>query len=222
MAYVDQKHGKEKGVAAVITAILFVIFGYAFYTGLAFNVIKKVAKDMKVIDVNTPPPPPPKKPPPPPKETPKPQTPPPVVAPPPIVQPPIQAPPIIATVTHAPPPVITPTAPPAPPAPPAPKPSQAVGAKPRGNPGDWVTTDDYPPGAIRNGEKGRTGFKLDIGTDGRVTNCTVTSSSGFSDLDQTACRQLQRRGRFSPAKDTAGNAIATSYTSSVLWQLPAE
>lgn len=218
MAYVDNKHGPEKVVAFLFTAIVFGAFAYAFVTGLAYNVIKHTLSEMKVIDVNTPPPPPPKKPPPPPKNVPQPKTPPPPVAPPPIVAPPVVAPPIISTVTHAPPappPVITPKAPVAPPAP-----REAVGAKPRGNPGNWVTTEDYPPGAIRNNEQGRTGFKLSVSAEGRVTECTVTSSSGFSDLDATACRELQRRARFSPAKDASGNAIPTTYSSSVLWQIP--
>jgi periplasmic protein TonB len=216
MAYVDQSQSKEKTVAAIITAIIMTALGYAFYTGLAFNVIKQAAKQLNVIDINEPPPPPPKAPPPPPKETPKVTT-PPIVTPPPIVQT-VAPPPPVVTVPVAPPVVITPKAPPAPPPPPAP--SQAVGAKPKGNPGDWVTPDDYPPSALRQEEQGVTGFKLDVGPDGKVTGCTVTKSSGFSDLDETACRLLPRRGRFSPAKDAAGNGMATTYSSSVRWQIP--
>jgi protein TonB len=53
-----------------------------------------------------------------------------------------------------------------------------------------------------------------------VTNCTVTSSSGFSDLDQTACRLLSRRARFTPAKDTGGNPMNGSYSSRFTWQIP--
>ena len=106
----------------------------------------------------------------------------------------------------------------APPAPPAP--SQAVKSKPRGAPGSWVTTDDYPPSALRENEAGRTGFKLEIDGTGRATNCTVTSSSGHADLDDTACKLLIRRARFAPAKDAAGNGVPDTYSSSVLWQIP--
>jgi len=195
MAYVDQNRTGERTVAAIITAIIMSALGYAFYTGLAFNVIKNAAKQLNVIDINEPPPPPPKAPPPPPKEVPRVET-PPIVAPPPLVQT-VAPPPVIQTVPVA-PPVITPKAPPAPPPPPAP--SQAVAAKARGNPGDWVTPDDYPPSALRNEEQGVTGFKLEIGPDGKVTSCSVTRSSGFSDLDETACRLLPRRGRFTPPR----------------------
>jgi protein TonB len=144
---------------------------------------------------------------------------PPIVAPPPLVTPPVTMAPQIVTVPVAPPaPIIHPTAPPAPP-PPA-KPSEAVGLKPKGSPSDWVTPDDYPPAALRNNEQGSTGFKLEVGPDGRVTGCTVTRSSGFSDLDETACKLLPRRARFSPAKDAAGNGLASTYNSSVRWQIP--
>ena len=219
MAYVDQNQSKEKTIAAVITAIILAAVGYAFITGLAFNVIKKTAEKLNVIDIKTPPPPPPKKPPPPPKETPKVQS-PPIVTPPPIVQPPqVQSPVQVTPIPQPPrPPVMAPVAPNPPPAPP--KPSQASSAKPKGNFQDLMSSDDYPPSALRNNETGTTGFKLDIGPDGRVTNCTVTGSSGFSDLDETACRLLQRRARFTPAKDTTGAAVASSYSSRFTWVVP--
>jgi periplasmic protein TonB len=224
MAYVDQNQSREKTIAFIVTLIIMAGVGYALITGLAYNVIKKAAKDLNVIDIQQPPPPPPEPPPPPPKDTPKPVVPPPV-SPPPLVKS-VAPPPPIATVTTTvippPAPVVAPPAPVPTPAPPAPKPSQAVAAKPRGSPGDWVTPDDYPPSALRSEEAGVTGFKLDIDGSGRATNCTVTSSSGHGDLDDTACKLLVRRARFSPAKDAAGNGIASTYTSSVRWQIPKE
>lgn len=217
MAYADQSMSSRRVVAIVIVALLHALLGYAFITGLAYNVVKKVAQDLKTFDVAEEAPPPEEEPPPPPPE--QKIEPPPMVAPPPIVQMQTIAPPVVQTVRQAPPPVITPTAPPAPP-PPPPAPSQAVAAKPRGNPGSWVSDEDYPSSALRAEEQGTTGFKLDIGTDGKVTNCTVTSSSGSSTLDQTACRLLTRRGRFSPAKDTAGNPMTATYSSRFTWRIP--
>jgi protein TonB len=219
MAYVDQNQSGQKTVSAIVSGIILAAVGYAFINGLAYDAFKKAATKLNVIDIQTPPPPPPKKPPPPPQETPKVES-PPIVAPPPLVQPPVVAPTII-TAPKAPPVIVPPTAPVAPsPPPPPPKPSQASGAKARGNPGDWVTSDDYPPGALRENAQGVTGFRLDIGPDGRVTACTVTSSSGNSELDQTACRLLPRRARFTPAKDAAGNGMAATYSSAVRWQVP--
>src|SRR3954464_15108218 len=118
MAYADNKMSTGRITAIVIVAILHAILAYAFVTGLAYNVVKKVAADLKTFNVEEPPPPDEKPPPPPPDQ---PNTPPPIVAPPPLVRTPTRAPPI-QTVNIAPPPQITPTAPTAPPAPPAPPP----------------------------------------------------------------------------------------------------
>lgn len=220
MAYADQDQTGRKTVSIIIVMLLHAALAYAFITGLAINVIKKAASELKVVDVDEPPPPPPA-PPPPPPDVPKNLPPPPIVSPPPIVNVPNPAP-VMQTVTRAPPVIITPTAPVAPPAPPPPKPSQAVGLKPRGAPGDWVTNDDYPSDALRDNAEGTTGFTLEVGPDGKVTNCTVTSSSGNSSLDQTACRLLPRRARFTPAKDSAGNGMASSFSSRIRWQIPKE
>ena len=201
-------------VAIAIVVLLHAALGYAFITGLAYNVVKKAVQDLKTFDVEDQPPPPEAPPPPPPKQVEV--QPPPVVTPPPIVQAPAISAPIIQTVPVAPPPVITPTAPPAPP----PKPSMAVPAKAKGSPQSWVTNDDYPSSEMRAEHQGVTGFRLDIGPDGKVTNCTVTSSSGFPTLDDTACKLLLRRARFSPAKDAAGNGMVASFSSRFRWEIP--
>ena len=205
-------------VAIVIVVLLHAALGYAFITGLAYNVVKKAVQDLKTFDVEDEPPPPEAPPPPPPKQVEV--QPPPVVTPPPIVQAPVVSAPIIQTVPVAPPPVITPTAPVAPP--PPPKPSIATPGKPKGTPGDWVTSEDYPASEMRAEHQGVTGFRLEVGPDGKATNCTVTASSGFPALDDTACRMLIRRARFSAAKDEGGNPIAFSYSNRVRWQIPRE
>lgn len=142
-----------------------------------------------------------------------------MVAPPPIVQvaPSVAPPVIVQTVTHAPAPIITPTAPPAPP----PKPSVAKRATPRGNIGNWVTPEDYPSRAEREGVEGVVTISFDIGADGRVSNCRVTGSSGSSELDNATCGPFQRRGRYTPAQDAEGNKIAQSDQSQrIRWTIP--
>src|SRR3546814_414354 len=117
--------------------------------------------------------------------------------------------------------VFTPTPVAAPPPPPPPPPKQAAKpASPRGNPGTWVTPDDYPSRALREEREGTTGFKLAIDANGKVVDCQITSSSGSPDLDAEACKNLMRRARFRPAEDTDGNAMASSYSSRVVWQIP--
>jgi protein TonB len=104
---------------------------------------------------------------------------------------------------------------------PSPGPSFATKpVRPKGNPGLWVTTNDYPQSAIRSEAEGVVKFRLSVGTNGRVTGCEVTGSSGTEALDQAACAKLMLRGRFEPASDSTGALVAGSYTGAVRWQLP--
>ncbi|WP_341850183.1 energy transducer TonB [Sphingomonas natans] len=205
----------RKAVSIGLVVALHAALGYAFITGLAYNVIKKAAQDLKVVDVQEAPPPPEQKPPPPPPE--QKFEPPPIVAPPPVVQTPTIAPPIVAVPS---PPVFVPTpaAPPAPPPPPAPVVSKAAGAK--GDPAQWVTSDDYPPAALREEREGVTKVTWQINEQGRIENCSVVASSGSPDLDETACRVLTRRGRYSPAMDQSGKPMRTSQSRTIRWQIP--
>lgn len=211
MAYADQKMSTRRLTAIIAVIILHVALAYALVSGLAVRVAQAVQEDLTVFDVEDEPPPPEEELPPPPPEQPLPPPPVVVTPPPPVV---IQRP------TVAPRPPVPAPPPPAPPPPPPPPPSQAQAAQPRGNPGRWVTNADYPSASIRNEEQGTASFRLTIGTNGRVTNCQITSSTGFSRLDNETCRQLQRRARFRPALDDAGNPTTGSYSSSIRWEIP--
>ncbi len=218
MAYADRDNNGPRVVAIIIVALIHAVIGYAFVTGLAYQYVKKVSEKLNTFDVAPPPPPPPDEPPPPPP--PDQQQPPPVVSPPPIVRNPNPPPATVVTVA-TPPPVYNPqpvAAPPAPPPPAPPRVSQAAGAK--GNPADWVSTDDYPPGALREEKEGVSAISWTINTQGRVENCRTTSSSGSSDLDEAACRAITRRGKYTPAKDQDGNPISTTQSRRVVWKIP--
>ncbi len=94
------------------------------------------------------------------------------------------------------------------------------GVRPAGNPGDWVTPDDYPPEALRANAAGISGFRLDVDESGQVTQCTITRPSGTASLDQAACASLKARAHFTPAIGKAGKAIASTYSSAVRWSIP--
>ena len=219
MAYADHSQGSSRTISIVIVALIHAVLGYAFVTGLGMKYVKKAAEQLNVIDVKEEPPPPDEEPPPPPPD--KPIEPPPVVAPPPIVQTPAPAPPI--QTVRTPPPVFNevpvPAPPPAPPPPPAAK-QAAKGVSPRGNPGSWATTEDYPSRALREEKQGTTGFRLEVGADGRVTSCSVTQSSGSPELDDATCKLVSRRARFSPAEDDQGNKIPSTYANRIQWRIP--
>lgn len=93
-------------------------------------------------------------------------------------------------------------------------------------PSDWpfnrFTSDDYPSRAMRGEEEGQVGYHLEIGPSGRVTNCTIRRSSGSAALDQETCRIVRIRARFTPARDSEGNAVPDTRDGEVTWRLPAE
>lgn len=94
------------------------------------------------------------------------------------------------------------------------------GAKVVGSPGDWVSSDDYPPEALRMSASGTTAFRLDIDEAGQVSRCSVTKSSGTDLLDQTTCRVVSARAHFVPAIDKTGKSIVSTYSNSVHWNIP--
>jgi periplasmic protein TonB len=220
MSYVDQGMTRGRVYAIIAVAVLHALLAYAVVTGLAYNFMKKAAEDLKTFDVQEEPPPPPE---PPPPEQPHVQTPPPIVSPPPLVRTNITPPPIMA-VPAAPPMPPTLTAPPAPPLPPAPPPAPPRRVEPahaRANLASYISDSDYPASAIRAEQQGTTGFRLEVGTDGRVTSCQITSSSGSSALDDATCRIMRSRARFTPARDDRGNPTTDSVSQRIRWVLPA-
>jgi len=128
---------------------------------------------------------------------------------------------VVIQTVQTPPPVFVPTPVAAPPPPPPPpRISQAAGLK--GNPGQFFSDDAYPSEAIRAGAQGRVVARLTVGVDGRVTACTVTTSSGNSALDDTTCRIARSRVRYTPAKDENGQPTVSTATLPVKWVLPAD
>ncbi len=122
-----------------------------------------------------------------------------------------------ASPSPAPPPVYysPPTYSPAPP----PPPGKQRPARPAGDPGRWVTNDDYPAEAVKNKQQGTTGFRLTIDPSGNIVGCEITSSSGFASLDETTCRVMTQRARFSPALDKKGKPITGTWASRFRWVL---
>jgi protein TonB len=203
-------------IAIILVALIHIAVGYAMVTGLAYQAYKKAIERVTTVNVNEPPPPPPKTPPPPPPTN----APPPPVAPPPPISISV-APPPIQTQPNIPPPApIQLQVPPPAPVPPPPAPSKARGATPK-NQQRWTQRimDNYPPRSLSEGKEGTVGVRVTIGTNGRVASCTVTSSSGTSDLDRGACDGLQRYAEFNPALDSAGNPITDSYSTRVTYRL---
>jgi len=204
--------------AIITVAILHALLAYAFVSGLAYKFIKSQTEDLKVVDVKEAPPPPDEPPPPPPPDQP---SSPPMTTQPTVLQTP--TPPQVITPPTIRPPIATPVppTPPAPPAPVAPPVRTVPPQRARTSLASYFSNDDYPAAAQRAEAQGRTGFTLVVGPTGRVTDCTVTSSSGNSALDQATCRILRSRARYTPARDSSGNPTSGRDSGSVTWRLPA-
>jgi protein TonB len=72
---------------------------------------------------------------------------------------------------------------------------------------------------LQQEREGTTGFRVTIGTDGKVIDCSVTQSSGHADLDSATCNNVKRRARFTPAVRN-GAPVQGSYSNRVRWQIP--
>lgn len=215
MAYADQEMSGNRIASFVVVALLHVVVGYALVTGLAYEAVQQVVKKVTTVDIKKEEPK--KEPPPPPKKA---AAPPPIVAPPPKINVNVTPPPVQTVVTPPPAaPVVPIIAPPAPVAPPPPR-VQPKQPTPKGNPANWATTNDYPTRALREEREGTTSFRVSVGPDGRVTGCTVTSSSGSPDLDEATCSNVTRRARFNPATDGEGQPTSGSYSNRVRWVIP--
>jgi protein TonB len=220
MSYAQRKElSSNRGLAIFFTVVVVGSLLYAIITGLAYDVVKKAAENLKVIDVEQQPPPP-EQPPPPPKDMPK--LPPPPVTPPPLVQVNTPPPPTITTVTAPPsPPVIPPVIAAPPPPPPPPPPHKTVSAQSaKGDLRSLFSSDDYPASAAAENATGTAVARLSIGPDGRVTACDLIRSTGNSALDSATCSILRRRAKFTPARDSNGNPTSDVITTPpITWQL---
>ncbi|HEX8262048.1 MAG TPA: TonB family protein [Allosphingosinicella sp.] len=105
-----------------------------------------------------------------------------------------------------------------PPAPPVVKTVKPARAK--ANLASYVSDEDYPSSAVRNEEQGTTRFRLAVGPNGEVTECSIIGSSGSSALDSTTCRLMKQRARFTPARNSSGEPTSDSVTSAIRWVLP--
>jgi len=80
------------------------------------------------------------------------------------------------------------------------------------------TTPAYPAASVRLEEHGTTYLNLYITADGRVSEATVTTSSGYSRLDDAAVKHAQRYWKFTPCIED-GTAVGCWYQTKMVWKL---
>lgn len=84
-----------------------------------------------------------------------------------------------------------------------------------------LRTRDFP----RSGAGERDGrfivVRYVVGTDGRVKNCRVVQSSGSPEADSITCGLVEKRFRYRPAQDAAGNPVEDETGWKQWWWRPA-
>ncbi|WP_442679012.1 energy transducer TonB [Sphingomonas sp. ASY06-1R] len=218
MSYTDQtKRSSPASIAAVIG--VHVAIAYALVTGLAMKVIREIpiVTVGEILPEDPPPPPPHDIPVQKTTRTPQPTTLPPVRNEE-VVRPQETIVQTVSTVDLGAGPTSGPVALPVDP----PKPNLSRGAVPGADRLRWITTEDYPSAALRQGISGTVVIAATIGADGKVQSCAVTQSSGSQMLDDTTCRLYARRAHFTPALDADGKAVTARRTDRFRWQIPNE
>lgn len=76
---------------------------------------------------------------------------------------------------------------------------------------------DYPAGLGEAGIAGTVAVIYTVETDGRVTGCNVTRSSGSNLLDAHTCRLIEQRFRYDPSRDRAGRPIRSQIVENYEW-----
>jgi protein TonB len=82
-----------------------------------------------------------------------------------------------------------------------------------------IKGSDIPDAVLDTGFSGVVGVRFRVGTDGRVTGCTVARSSGNALMDQATCDAIERRFRYDPWRDAAGRAVASTVLRDQQWDI---
>lgn len=252
MLQANPERNRDRAKSAVGVAAFHGLLGYAFLTGLGFDLPAEVGRELKMFDVFEKEPPPPATPAPP-EEVPeeveieKPKeaegaaspanlrdTPTEIVVPPPKIR--IEVPPPLPAARVA-------GQGNAPAAGAADVPGPGTGSGGEGNglgsgsqgngtggggggrftPARWVRgsirDSDYPISALRARIGGTVHLRFIVAPNGRVSQCTVTRSSGNADLDSTTCRLIQRRFRYEPARDASGRPVPFTIVGDHGWEI---
>jgi periplasmic protein TonB len=83
-----------------------------------------------------------------------------------------------------------------------------------------ILPSDYPKSLGNAGIGGRVSVTFTVETNGRVTNCRVTRSSGVPELDALTCRLMEQRFRFRPSTDRYGRPVAEDVDWDQDWAAP--
>lgn len=81
-----------------------------------------------------------------------------------------------------------------------------------------VTGADFPAGLFQRDTDYHLAYRLDIDRTGKVTGCTIVTSSGIRLADRAACAAASARGRFAPARAGDGTALPGTWGQELSWK----
>ncbi|HEX6660308.1 MAG TPA: energy transducer TonB [Sphingomicrobium sp.] len=95
-----------------------------------------------------------------------------------------------------------------------------IAVPPKGDVRKVFTDRDYPSEAMNRRQEGTAQFFLMIDQTGKVAACHVLKASGIPALDGMGCSVIQERAKFSPAMDSKGKPVRSTYiTPPVSWRI---
>jgi protein TonB len=195
----------KRGAILLLVLLLHVVVGYGFYSGLARRITQTIIPPVEIAQIDKPkaddkPPPPPPK-----LEDIKPYVPPPEFV---DIQAPVEQTTAITvtTQTKAPPPVVQQV---------AQHSRTAIKMDPK-HP-LHIGEDYYPDASKRANEEGTCRVRVTVAVDGRITDASIESSSGFPRLDD-ACLKGVKGQRVVPATED-GKPVETTTIVPITWKL---
>jgi Gram-negative bacterial TonB protein C-terminal len=87
--------------------------------------------------------------------------------------------------------------------------------KPLKAPSAWLDDDDYPRDMLRKGMRGIINFRLSVDDKGVPTACHIQKTQREKGFDDTVCKAMMKKARFSPALDADKLPIASYYIATV-------
>jgi protein TonB len=82
-----------------------------------------------------------------------------------------------------------------------------------------IKGSDIPDPVLDTGFNGVVGVRFRVGTDGRVTGCTVVRSGGNALMDQATCDAIEKRFRYDPWRDASGRPVASTVLRDQQWDI---
>lgn len=80
-----------------------------------------------------------------------------------------------------------------------------------------LSFEDLPRGLLAPGSEARVGVRYVVEVDGRVSQCRADEPSGVPGLDALACRLIEERFRFRPARNHAGRPVPATVVEAHSW-----